>query len=139
MSREKAKRDSADDSGSKCFHCGGRLVRERSYGAIDFFRCLVCGREEAIHSSPPVEEVYRALGPTGTLKVMWRSAEPTVRDALALRQLVEDFRDLPIGDVLRRIKGRSGWVFERLTLRKAEELKRQALLLGFRSVFELKE
>lgn len=125
-----------DDEGFVCRHCGGRLERVRSVGPNEFYRCVNCGQEQAFHVVPPVEEFERALGPRGTLRVMWRSEEPAASDAMALRQLVQDFKDMSVLEVLKRIKGRKEWVFEGLTSGMAKELERRAISLGLRVSME---
>ena len=90
----------------ECRHCGGRLEHVRSVGPNSFFRCVSCGQEQAFLDVPAYEEFERSLGPLGTLKVLWRKEEPVASDALALRQLVPDFQNLSVPEVLKRIKGR---------------------------------
>jgi hypothetical protein len=128
--------DSVGGEGLVCRHCGGKLEFVRSIGPTDFCRCMNCGREQAFHVVPPVEEFYRALGPRGTLKVMWRNEAPEARDAWALRQLVPDLKDLSVRDVLDRIRGTREWPFEELTSGMAEELKQRAVSLGLRVSIE---
>ncbi len=105
-------------------------------GPIRTYRCENCGAEQQGAITPGPEELQRFLDESGIqherqqVWVEWIGQEPSAKELVGLRQLVDSLRDIPLSELKAKVHQASRWDLGIHWDVAAQELEARGLELG---------
>ena len=114
----------------KCNRCSIPLVQVARYGSIDIFRCSRCGFEQHVHFTPNPDEIWSRDERKIKVIIKWNSGSVSASEMMALREISPAFKNQPIQDLLRQLKGTNTFELGVFFLSDALELQRSGQELG---------
>jgi hypothetical protein len=93
-----------------CLGCGAIVSAENRVaqtGDLETYRCPSCDKEWFVNVSRAFPELHDEVKVRALLR--WHGNKPSPVELSGLRQVVSEFRDLGLLDVLEAVRGKSSW------------------------------